>query len=145
MTFSRPRAEMMPAVTVPPNPKGLPTAITQSPTRGVVVANSTALLDQRQHQHPERRQKNEDRKLEFVDFFSGQKIPAHDQGHERSGERQHLHKASEPVVNEGAIEDDSIRLAAEQDDHNRGAEKTGGDLRYQPVRFLATDSSNSPT
>ena len=60
------------AVTVPPNPKGLPTAITQSPTRGVVVANSTALLDQRQHQHPERRQKNEDRKLEFVDFFSGQ-------------------------------------------------------------------------
>ena len=34
--MSRPRAETMPAVTVPPRPNGLPTAITQSPTRGVV-------------------------------------------------------------------------------------------------------------
>ena len=30
--ISRPRADTMPAVTVPPSPKGLPTAITQSPT-----------------------------------------------------------------------------------------------------------------
>jgi hypothetical protein len=31
--MSRPRAEMMPTVTVPPSPKGLPMAITQSPMR----------------------------------------------------------------------------------------------------------------
>ena len=31
----------MPAVTVPPRPKGLPTAITQSPTRGTVGAHWT--------------------------------------------------------------------------------------------------------
>jgi hypothetical protein len=31
--MSRLRAETMPAVTVPPKPKGLPMAITQSPTR----------------------------------------------------------------------------------------------------------------
>ena len=31
--MSRLRAEMMPAVTEPPRPKGLPTASTQSPTR----------------------------------------------------------------------------------------------------------------
>ena len=31
--MSRPRAETMPAVTVPPRPNGLPTATTQSPTR----------------------------------------------------------------------------------------------------------------
>jgi len=30
--MSRPRAETMPLVTVPPRPNGLPTAITQSPT-----------------------------------------------------------------------------------------------------------------
>ena len=35
--MSRPSAETMPAVTVPPRPKGLPTATTQSPTRGVSV------------------------------------------------------------------------------------------------------------
>ena len=34
--MSRPRAETMPAVTVPPRPNGLPTASTQSPTRGGV-------------------------------------------------------------------------------------------------------------
>ena len=39
--MSRPRAETMPAVTVPPRPNGLPTAITQSPTRGVWAANVT--------------------------------------------------------------------------------------------------------
>ena len=39
--MSRPCAETMPAVTVPPRPKGLPTAITQSPTRGVLSANFT--------------------------------------------------------------------------------------------------------
>ncbi len=39
--MSRPRAETMPAVTVPPRPNGLPTAITQSPTRGGRVANVT--------------------------------------------------------------------------------------------------------
>ncbi len=39
--MSRPRAEMMPVVTVPPRPKGLPTAMTQSPTRGSVLANFT--------------------------------------------------------------------------------------------------------
>ena len=32
--MSRPRAETMPAVTVPPRPNGLPTASTQSPIRG---------------------------------------------------------------------------------------------------------------
>ena len=31
--MSRPRAEMMPAVAVPPRPNGLPIASTQSPTR----------------------------------------------------------------------------------------------------------------
>ena len=31
------RAETMPAVTVPPRPKGLPIAITQSPIRGLVA------------------------------------------------------------------------------------------------------------
>src|SRR5216684_265643 len=30
--MSRPRAEMIPVVTVPPSPNGFPTAITQSPT-----------------------------------------------------------------------------------------------------------------
>ena len=35
--MSRPRAETMPAVTVPPRPNGLPTATTQSPTRTFVV------------------------------------------------------------------------------------------------------------
>ena len=35
--MSRPRAETMPAVTVPPRPNGLPTATTQSPTRDVVL------------------------------------------------------------------------------------------------------------
>ena len=39
--MSRPCAETMPAVTVPPRPNGLPTAITQSPTRGVLSANFT--------------------------------------------------------------------------------------------------------
>ena len=33
--MSRPRAETMPAVTVPPRPNGLPIASTQSPTRSV--------------------------------------------------------------------------------------------------------------
>ena len=38
------RAEMMPAVTVPPSPKGLPTASTQSPTRVFSLSpNFTAL------------------------------------------------------------------------------------------------------
>src|SRR6266705_3524268 len=36
--MSRPRAETMPAVTVPPRPNGLPTASTQSPMRGTVTA-----------------------------------------------------------------------------------------------------------
>jgi hypothetical protein len=31
--MSRPRAEIIPAVTVPPRPKGFPMATTQSPTR----------------------------------------------------------------------------------------------------------------
>src|SRR5580704_9786126 len=35
--MSRPRAETMAAVTVPPRPNGLPTASTQSPTRGGLV------------------------------------------------------------------------------------------------------------
>ena len=39
--MSRPRAETMPAVTVPPRPNGLPTAITQSPTRGACEAKDT--------------------------------------------------------------------------------------------------------
>ena len=39
--MSRPCAETMPAVTVPPRPNGLPTAITQSPTRGCLSANFT--------------------------------------------------------------------------------------------------------
>ena len=39
--MSRPCAETMPAVTVPPRPKGLPTASTQSPTRGVLSENFT--------------------------------------------------------------------------------------------------------
>ena len=39
--MSRPRAETMPAVTVPPRPNGLPTAITQSPTRGAWAAKLT--------------------------------------------------------------------------------------------------------
>ena len=39
--MSRPRAEMMPAVTVPPRPNGLPTASTQSPTRGLVSESFT--------------------------------------------------------------------------------------------------------
>ena len=33
--MSRPLAETMPAVTVPPRPNGLPTASTQSPIRGL--------------------------------------------------------------------------------------------------------------
>ena len=33
--MSRPRAEMMPAVAVPPRPNGLPIATTQSPTRAL--------------------------------------------------------------------------------------------------------------
>ena len=37
----RSRAETMPAVTVPPSPKGLPTASTQSPTRGMSSASLT--------------------------------------------------------------------------------------------------------
>ena len=39
--MSRPSAETMPAVTVPPRPNGLPTASTQSPTRGLFSANLT--------------------------------------------------------------------------------------------------------
>ena len=39
--MSRPCAETMPAVTVPPRPNGLPTATTQSPTRGCLSANLT--------------------------------------------------------------------------------------------------------
>ncbi len=39
--MSRPRAETIPAVTVPPSPKGLPTAMTQSPTRGGCAAKVT--------------------------------------------------------------------------------------------------------
>ena len=39
--MSRPRAETMPAVTVPPRPNGFPTATTQSPTRGAWSANFT--------------------------------------------------------------------------------------------------------
>ena len=35
--MSRPLAETIPAVTEPPRPKGLPTAITQSPIRGLAV------------------------------------------------------------------------------------------------------------
>ena len=42
--MSRPCAETMPAVTVPPRPNGLPTAITQSPTRGVLLGE----LDERE-------------------------------------------------------------------------------------------------
>ena len=37
--MSRPRAETMPAVTVPPRPNGLPTASTQSPMRGAFSAS----------------------------------------------------------------------------------------------------------
>jgi hypothetical protein len=37
--MSRPLAETMPAVTVPPRPKGLPTASTQSPIRGLLSAS----------------------------------------------------------------------------------------------------------
>ena len=36
--MSRPRAEMIPVVTVPPSPKGLPTAITQSPTSAALLS-----------------------------------------------------------------------------------------------------------
>ena len=36
--MSRPRAETMPAVTVPPRPNGLPIATTQSPTRAVSLS-----------------------------------------------------------------------------------------------------------
>jgi hypothetical protein len=39
--MSHPRADTMPAVTVPPGPNGLPTASTQSPTRGTRSANFT--------------------------------------------------------------------------------------------------------
>ena len=39
--MSRPRAETMPEVTVPPRPNGLPIATTQSPTRGEVLASFT--------------------------------------------------------------------------------------------------------
>ncbi|MGY4593606.1 hypothetical protein ACVWXL_001352 [Bradyrhizobium sp. GM22.5] len=39
--MSRPLAETMPAVTVPPRPKGLPTATTQSPIRGFWSENLT--------------------------------------------------------------------------------------------------------
>jgi hypothetical protein len=39
--MSRPSAETMPVVTVPPRPKGLPTAITQSPTRGSPLVKAT--------------------------------------------------------------------------------------------------------
>ena len=39
--MSRPCAETMPAVTEPPRPKGLPTASTQSPMRGVLSENFT--------------------------------------------------------------------------------------------------------
>ena len=39
--MSRPRAETMPAVTVPPSPNGLPIATTQSPTRGALAAKDT--------------------------------------------------------------------------------------------------------
>jgi hypothetical protein len=35
LPMSRPLAETMPAVTVPPRPNGLPTASTQSPIRGL--------------------------------------------------------------------------------------------------------------
>ncbi len=41
--MSRPRAETMPAVTVPPRPNGLPIASTQSPTRSAEESpNSSA-------------------------------------------------------------------------------------------------------
>ena len=36
--MSRPSAETMPAVTVPPRPNGLPIATTQSPIRGISLA-----------------------------------------------------------------------------------------------------------
>src|SRR5262249_31201768 len=39
--MSRPRAETIPAVTVPPRPNGLPTASTQSPMRGALSARWT--------------------------------------------------------------------------------------------------------
>ncbi|MNN47918.1 hypothetical protein D3C81_1623620 [compost metagenome] len=37
--MSRALAETMPAVAVPPRPKGLPTAMTQSPTRGAAASS----------------------------------------------------------------------------------------------------------
>ena len=52
--MSRPRADTMPAVTVPPRPNGFPTARTQSPMRGdlsesFTYGNGAVLyLDQRQ-------------------------------------------------------------------------------------------------
>ncbi len=64
-----------------------------------------------QHQHAEGRQKDQNRKLEFVDFFARQKILAHHQGDEGSAKRQHLHEAPETVVDEGAVEDDRRGLA----------------------------------
>src|SRR5580692_5921090 len=39
LPMSRPEAETIPAVTVPPSPKGLPTASTQSPIRGLPSDN----------------------------------------------------------------------------------------------------------
>ena len=39
--MSRPRADTMPAVAEPDSPNGLPTATTQSPTRGGLSANVT--------------------------------------------------------------------------------------------------------
>ena len=81
----------------------------------------------------------ENRKLEFVDFFAREKVLAHDQGDERSDERQHLHEPPEAIVDEGAVEDDRRGLAAEQDDDDRDAEQPDGDLGHRPVRLLAAD------
>ena len=42
--MSRALAETMPAVAVPPRPKGLPMAMTQSPTRGWAVSSKLTYL-----------------------------------------------------------------------------------------------------
>ena len=90
-----------------------------------------------QRQHADRGEQDEDRELEFVDALAGEEILAHDQRHHRAKQRQHLHEATEAVVDDGAVKHDRVCFGAEREDEYGGGEEADRDLGHRPVRDLA--------
>ena len=95
-----------------------------------------------EHLHADRRQDDEDRKLELLQPGAAHVILRHDERDQRAEQRQDFHKARKAVVDEGTVENLGACLARQQCRENRQREETDGELGDEPAGALAADRAN---